>query len=221
MQANITNTPLLNFQQDINTITVGSNIGLNPIFTIIDGNFQQLRLLTNNTLAGGGLKDENIAIAGITSQSTNLTMDTVEQVGQVDTSASTNDQVTALSFSLTTPKPNQKIFFNWGGRSMPIVNNISGLAISASRPLFKIEVSNSATFSSILFSADANSNGHFYNSTLSNPDTWFFFGNPTNRSKIFTATTAGTYYIRIRGGHSGNFVQTSRVVESFCSYIFN
>jgi hypothetical protein len=221
MQANIQNTPLLNFNQNINTVTSGSNIGLNPIFSIIDSNLQQLKLLTNNTIFGGGIKDENVAIAGITSVSTNLTMDTINQIGQVDTSASTNDQVVSVSTSITVFKPNQKLHIAWGGRSQPLINGTSGTPISASRPLFTIEISSVSNFSSILATASCNSNGHFYGATAGTVDSWFFFGNPAQKSQVFTLATAGTYYLRVRGGHSGNYVQTSRVIESFITYIFN
>lgn len=223
MQANITPTPLLNFGQDINTTTIGSNIGLNPIFGIIDSNLQQFRTLTNPSLAGGGIRDENIAQASITNVSTNLTMDTINQVGSVNTNSGSVENATAIVNGITTLKPNQKILFIFGAKVKPVNNQfINGSPESRMQAV--LSVSTTSVFTSVLASATGTSEGHFQtvnNGVVAGGASNFFLGKNPNRGVVITFPSAGNYFVRLQGGHSGNYVNQTEISEGYISYIMN
>ncbi len=223
MQFNYSNIPLINFGQQVVSSTIGTNIGINNITGIIQSMFNSIRTLTDKTQVGGGIRDENIAVQGITNISTDLTMETVKQAGEINTNAGTQELVTVINTSVVTNKPNTKIHITWSGRCYPVVNSTTGEpAYSASRPRFVIEISTSPTFSSILATDDVSMTGtqHNANNTIG-ADSWFWHGQTGTSATVFTLSTTGTYYIRLRSGHSGNYVQTSRATSGKITYHLN
>lgn len=153
-QFNKLTAPLLNYNQKINTITVASDIGLNNIFSIYDANFEDLRRLTNNTIAGGGLSDQNISNLGISNVSTNLYTDVWIQGGDIAMNVLINGagnfaptQI-LINGSLTTPVANKKVTIFSSVEWVVTDSAVSSQVAVETR----IEVSVSPTFSSILAS---------------------------------------------------------------------
>lgn len=88
MQFNKLTAPNLTTGQLINTASVGSDVGINNINAVHNSNFENLVILTNKTIIGGGLSDDNIKKASITSESTTLNTKISEQ--SVDMRIDTN-----------------------------------------------------------------------------------------------------------------------------------
>jgi hypothetical protein len=62
----------LNFAQKVVTITTGADIGINNILQIIEANFDDIKRMLDPSIAGGGLKGENIQDNTITSDKVKL-----------------------------------------------------------------------------------------------------------------------------------------------------
>lgn len=208
--------PLLNFAQQIVTNTVSSNIGLNNIFAVIDANLESIRNLTDSSLAGGGISDQNIRISSISSVSTNLTMDTVIQGAIVTTAMAGADNVTAINFTITTNKPNTKIKFGWGCKVKGTTNGIVN-GSAESRPQAFCQVSTNVGFTGIIFNGNVTAQNNNYNNALSS----FFQGPVLYKEQVVTIPVAGVYFVRLNAGHSGNFTQQSEIGEGIVSYQFN
>ncbi|MGL5964727.1 MAG: hypothetical protein ACRCZ2_10085 [Fusobacteriaceae bacterium] len=211
-------TPILNFNQEIRTNTSGANIGLNQIITSLDSNFDELELLTNKNLVGGGLSDENIKIAGITNISTNLLMNTVDQAGNLDVnyagtgSYSESAKIQLLNGSFTTPTTNKKV---------SVFSDVGALIVSNSPDTtiayIELQLSTSPTFTSIL------TQRAIYYGITGVPQFASRRQFPVHIST--TLPTATTYYFRLRawvGGVEPNlFSATFRFLDSKATYFLN
>jgi hypothetical protein len=203
--------------QNVNTTTVGPNVGLNFIFQAIYNYLKNDILKKFNPLAvGGGIAADNIQIAAVDSSHLNVDCDTVEQSTSLDTAAGSNEfRISINPFAITTKRPNQKIMIAWGGRVIPIVQGPS-IDSAESRNVHTIKCSVNGFFTSEAFSNTVTqANPNFRGFT---PYGSFFQGLTASKTKVFTIPTAGVYYLRLDSGHSGNFTQTSRVSECFITY---
>jgi hypothetical protein len=73
----------LNFAQKVVTITTGADIGINNILQIIEANFDDIKRIFDPSIAGGGLKGENIQDNTITSDKVNLSVTKAVQGGNI------------------------------------------------------------------------------------------------------------------------------------------
>lgn len=208
---------LLNTVQQIVTSTIGSNIGLNNIIQQLVINLDNIEIILDKTKPSGGIDDLNIRTAGITNVSTNLIMDTIKQVAEVDTATANISIIPIITTTVTTFKPNQKIHISIGGVSRPMNNTVVNL-LSQSRPRVNAVVSfNNMVVGTINLSQSNNNRA----TTAGNTDSWAFLGISAARSEVLNLATVGTYTILVEAGHSGNFAQQSRVADVYLTYFLN
>ena len=209
MQFNKIVVQTLAYAQRILTSTVGTELGINQLISTINGNFDALQNLTNNTLSGGGLSDENVKVNGLTNVSTNLTEDYGEQVGGLQVSVLANGQgnfgntVTPVNRSITTPTANKKVTVV-GVTEFQVTDGAAGASVNSN---IILEMSYSSAFTSLI---------KFKQFTPlilpSGNGTWTFQSIPFLVSA--TCPVASQVYYRVKVGASGNETVVFNVINT-------
>lgn len=207
--------PILNFNQEIVTSTISNNVGLNNVINIQLQNNQAIRTLTDKNITGGGLSDDNVRQMGLTNISTNLFIDSIEQVTtqslNVLGGGSGNFSLEKVMANGTIPNvlTNKKIHFVFSGvmrvTSAPITPVVDGT-------LF-IQVSNLASFSSILYQREQNQ--ELFQSSVNNQPTWATRSICTTGKYISLINQ--TLYYRLMCKMSGNATSAVDFINGICT----
>lgn len=195
------NLPTIAFNQIATSSTIGTNIGINQIISVVDQNLERLRTLTNKNIINGGLSDENIKTGGIGSVSTNLDGFDVEQVGVVTTSVNLNNEgpvpatKVLVNGSFTTLVPNKYVYI-YGKENWRYTNSATAYSVDKNLGL---EISTNPDFTGVIKAKEVK------DQALSNPDAQAIWA--TGSSDILVRCllpSASTYYYRITTRASGN-----------------
>jgi hypothetical protein len=207
--------PNLNFNQEIVTSTISTNIGLNNIINIQQQNNQAIRTLTDKSISGGGLSDDNVRQMGLTNISTNLFIDSIEQVGNSSLSVLTNGfgnfsaNLVMANGTIANVLANKKLMFVFSS-TLKVTQAPTNPDVDSQ--LF-IQVSNLVSFSSILYSREISQ--ELFKSTVNNQPNW------ATRSLCGTGKyinlTNQTLYYRLMCRMSGNSISTADFYNGICT----